>query len=115
MIQSMIHKFGKDASVLRNDVSDDDGPYPNEEWKEINTVKGVLDAIQGTKDARNKKVEEKSTHFFYCLPFDVTIQDRLVIDKKVYSVTYPGDPMNAGRFFQIELEMLPYEHEIPVK
>ncbi|MED1350498.1 head-tail adaptor protein, partial [Bacillus thuringiensis] len=34
---------------------------------------------------------------------------------KVYSVTYPGDPMNAGRFFQIELEMLPYEHEIPIK
>ncbi|MED3152381.1 head-tail adaptor protein, partial [Bacillus thuringiensis] len=23
--------------------------------------------------------------------------------------------MNAGRFFQIELEMLPYEHEIPIK
>lgn len=115
MIQSMIRKFGKEASVLRNAGSDDDGPYPTGEWKEINTVKGVLDAIQGTKDARNKKVEEKSTHLFYCLPFDVTIQDRLVIDKKVYSVTYPGDPMNASRFFQIELEMLPYEHEIPIK
>ncbi|MCI4227008.1 hypothetical protein, partial [Dickeya dianthicola] len=93
----MIRKFGKDASVLRNDGSDD-GPYPTEEWRVINTVKGVLDAIQGTKDARNKKVEEESTHFFYCFPFDVTIQDRLVIDNKVYSVTYPGDPMNAGRF-----------------
>ncbi|MED2560543.1 head-tail adaptor protein, partial [Bacillus thuringiensis] len=78
MIQSMIRKFGKDASVLRNDGSDD-GPYPTEEWRVINTVKGVLDAIQGTKDARNKKVEEESTHFFYCFPFDVTIQDRLVI------------------------------------
>ncbi|PFO76613.1 head-tail adaptor protein [Bacillus cereus] len=114
MIQSMIRKFGKDASVLRNSGSDD-GPYPTEEWKVINTVKGVLDAIQGTKDARNKKVEEESTHFFYCLPFDITIQDRLVIDNKVYSVTYPGDPMNAGVFFQIELEMLPYEHEVPIE
>lgn len=114
MIQSMIRKFGKDTTVLRN-AGSDDGPYPTEEWKEINTVKGVLDAIQGTKDARNKKVEEKSTHFFYCMLFDVTIQDRLVIDKKVYSVTYPGDPMNAGRFFQIELEMLPYEREIPIQ
>ncbi|MED2205813.1 head-tail adaptor protein, partial [Bacillus thuringiensis] len=27
MIQSMIRKFGKDASVLRNSGSDD-GPYP---------------------------------------------------------------------------------------
>lgn len=114
MIQSMLRKFGKCATVLRN-AGFDDGPYPTEEWKEINTIKGVLDAIQGTKDARNKKVEEKSTHFFYCMLFDVTIQDRLVIDKKIYSVTYPGDPMNAGRFFQIELEMLPYEHEIPIE
>ncbi|QDD87496.1 head-tail adaptor protein [Bacillus cereus] len=114
MIHSMLRKFGKDATVLRN-TGFDDGPYPTEEWKEINTVKGVLDAIQGTKGARNKKVEEKSTHFFYCMLFDVTIQDRLVIDKKVYSVTYPGDPMNAGRFFQIELEMLPYEREIPIQ
>ncbi len=41
MIQTMIRKFGKDASVLRN-ASSDDGPYPTKEWNEINNVKGVF-------------------------------------------------------------------------
>lgn len=41
MIQSMLRKFGKGATVLRN-AGFDDGPYPTEEWKEINTIKGVL-------------------------------------------------------------------------
>ncbi|MDR4248379.1 head-tail adaptor protein, partial [Bacillus thuringiensis] len=81
----------------------------------MNTVKGVLEDSQTTKDARNKKVEEESTPFFYCSPFDVTKQDRLVIYNKGYSVTYPGDPMHSGRFSQIDMEMLAYEYEIPIK
>jgi len=107
MIGGMIRKFGKDVTVQRK-VTNEDGAYSTETWELKFQTVGVLDAIRGTKNAKYDQVNEQSTHFLYVYPCDITIEDRVLINNKVYNVTYPDDPMNAGEFLQVELELQPY-------
>lgn len=107
MIGGMIRRFGQNITVERK-VEVADGAYSTETWEAKFQTVGVLDAIRGTKNARYDRVNEQSTHFLYVYPCDITDADRVKVSNRVYNVMFVNDPMKAGQFLQVELELQPY-------
>ncbi|UMU18443.1 phage head closure protein [Lactococcus lactis] len=76
-------------------------------WKDFITVKGYLDLVNGTNQATlQNAIVEESTHILIIPKYVSGITDKMrVIDEegKVYSITYPDNPMGLNHHNEIYL------------
>lgn len=82
------------------------------EWKDVQTVRGWLDMMSGSTayTTYNAKLEE-STHVWVMdyTDLDPSISDessRMVINGKIYDVTYIDNPMELNQHLEIFLKLI---------
>lgn len=79
-------------------------------WATIDTLKGFLDLSSGNAKytTYNSKITE-STHLFLCDYKELTVNEedaRMVINNRVYDVTYIDNPMELNEHLEIFLKYI---------
>jgi len=78
-------------------------------WEDAKSLKGYLDLMSGTSSytAYNSKIAE-STHVFICDYQDLSTinveNSRMIINGKLYDVTYIDNPMELNKHLEIFLK-----------
>lgn len=101
--------FNQTATVQYRSVTSDMG-HNLVTWVTRGTLAGMLDMMSGGERWSKEKVNEESTHVWFCLPgFLIEASDRMVIDGIAYNVVNVDNPMNMGRHREVELKRLESE------
>ena len=104
----MISRHYESGFELWRDVGDEDGWGTTiENFEKRAELEGRLRPLSGDLRMSADKQGEFATHKFYCCPQDIRPGDRIRYQGEIFKVVFAADPMNMGRFLQVELEMLP--------
>ena len=97
--------FTQKALIQRSYEYSDGAGYHELRWKVIYGVKGKLDMLGGSKVNMADADGLKSTHVFLCSKIHPSIVqgDRLIVDEKVYDITFIDDPVSRGHHIEIML------------
>lgn len=100
-----------EATIQVKLVTDNDIGEPVDNWADFITIKGWLDLSSGTSTYSHKTKTEESSHVFIA-DYNKTVRDlfpakcRLIINERVYQVTFIDDPMEIHDHLEIFLKLV---------
>lgn len=94
-----------EAIVQRYKQSDDGAGGTIQAWEDHIEISGTLDQLDGDEVLASDKLSELSSHIFIIFEIvDVKVEDRFIIDEKIYEVKNVDNPNNMDCQLEIKLE-----------
>jgi SPP1 family predicted phage head-tail adaptor len=102
-----IEKFYKPGIVIerKTDIKKAGGAV-KQEWAPHITISGQIRPLSGDERLSADKKTLFASHRLYTDPADITEADRVNDNGLIYDIKFVHDPMNFGRFLQIDLELM---------
>lgn len=100
-----MQKYFKSGIVVERytETRDDFGGIV-EAWVTHLEIEGRIRPLSGNERLASSKETLFANYRLYCNVADIKNTDRVVYDGKTYNIKFVADPMDFGRFLQVDLE-----------